>query len=99
MLELILTAIRQMLSALPDECEIYGIGSFFEGLQTFRDIDVVVVTSDSLTPACSTRQFRQAALQAGRELDVKFDITVLTRSEFAGKPLRDMDKLVLLART
>ena len=88
-----------MLSALPDECEIYGIGSFFEGLETFRDVDVVVVTPDSSTPACSTSRFRQAALQAERELDVKFDITVLTRSEFAGKPLRDMDKLVLLART
>lgn len=99
MSDLILMAIQQMLSTLPNECEIYGIGSFFEGLKKFRDVDLVIVTSDSSTPAYSTSRFRQSALQAGRELDISFDITVFTRSEFARKPLRNTDKLVLLART
>lgn len=99
MSRLILTEIRQIISILPNDCEIYGIGSFFEGRDIFRDIDFIIVTSDSATPAYSTSGFRQAALRAGRELDVKFDITVFTRSEFAQNPLRNMDKLVLLART
>ncbi len=91
--------IQQIIPVLPDNCEVYGIGSFFEGQHIFRDIDFVVVTSDSITPAYSTNEFRKAALKAGQELDVKFDITVFTRSEFAQRPLLNMDKLVLLART
>ena len=77
----------------------YGIGSFFEGQETFRDVDLVVVTSDSSTPAQSTSAFRQAAVKIGQELSVTFDITVFTEREFAAKPLRDMRNLVLLART
>lgn len=88
-----------MQSGLPEGCELYGIGSFFDGRQTFRDVDLVVVTSDSLTPARSTRAFRRAAVKMGQELNVTFDITVLTETEFASNPLREMGKLVLLART
>lgn len=98
MLVSIQTAIAQMQSILPEGCELYGIGSFFEGRETFRDVDLVVVTSDRSTPAQSTRAFRQAAVKAGRELSVTFDITVFTEPEFAAKPLRDMGKLVLLGR-
>ena len=93
------TAIARMLSILPEGCELYGIGSFFEGQETFRDVDLVVVTSDSSKPARSTKAFRQAAAKTGQELSVTFDITVFTEPEFAAKPLRDMGKLVLLART
>lgn len=91
-------AIQRMLSALPDECDVYGIGSFFKGVERFRDVDLVVVTSDISTPATSTKQFRHSALQAGREIGIKFDITVLTRSEFAGRPLRDMEELILVTK-
>lgn len=88
-----------MQSTLPEGCELYGIGSFFEGMQTFRDVDLVVVTSDISTPARSTRAFRHAAVRMGQELSVTFDITVFTKPEFAANPLRDMASLVLLART
>jgi len=93
------TAIAQMQSALPEGCKLYGIGSYFEGKQIFRDVDLVVVTSDNSTPAWSTSAFRHAAARIGQEISVKFDITVLTKIEFAADPLRDMSKLVLLART
>lgn len=93
------TAIAQMQSTLPEGCELYGIGSFFEGQKTFRDVDLVVVTSDSLAPARSTREFRNAAVRMGQDLRVTFDITVFTGPEFAANPLRDMGNLVLLART
>lgn len=95
----ILTAIAQMQSALPEGCELYGIGSFFDGRKIYRDVDLVVVVSDSLTPARSTKDFRHAAVIAAQELGVQLDVTVFTKSEFVANPLRDMSNLVLLART
>jgi predicted nucleotidyltransferase len=94
-----MTEIRPIFTDRPEVFAIYGFGSFFRG-ESYRDIDLLVVLE------CEHQQvldvfsaIRTEFILLGTRLKVQFDLTVLTKEEFAGKPLRDMDSLKVICQT
>ena len=101
MLAQIQMAIQRIVSTIPEDSDLYGIGSFFDASSsTFSDVDLVLVINDGTDrPAQRARLFREEARRLGELVGIVFDLTVLTQTEFAEKPLREMGKLVLLAHS
>jgi hypothetical protein len=88
--------IREQASKLEFVLALYGMGSFFHGT-IYKDLDLVAVIE------CSQNELPNRAAQVHREfrelsvkLGISVDLTVLTPSEFASAPLRDMATLVKL---
>lgn len=77
----------------------WGFGSHFRS-STFSDIDIlVVVDSDRDELLDATRSVRAAMLLAQKALSFPIHVTVLTKREYAERPLREMDILVPIYST
>ena len=92
--------IRMEIRSIIDECasieEVWGFGSYFRG-GCFNDVDILVIIDcerDRLM--AMVRHLRERFLELGRELGLKLGLLILTPKEFAERPLRDMDQLILL---
>ncbi|WP_431523442.1 nucleotidyltransferase domain-containing protein [Mesorhizobium captivum] len=92
------TEIRSILEGCSSFQSAWGFGSYFRG-EAFKDVDILVVVDcerDKLL--FLTRQLKAEVLNLERELGMIFDLLILTVREFAQRPLRDMDQMVLLYR-
>lgn len=83
---------------IPGIDSVYGFGSFFRS-NIYADIDLVIVfTKDCHNTLAAFEAFLLGSNALGNRLHVKFDVTPLTRNEFARKPLRESDSLVPIYR-
>lgn len=86
--------LRDLMRGLKNVDALYGFGSFFWASE-YNDIDLVVVIS-----CCRHEQLRiyeeikKACGPLSKRIGLRFDITPLTPSEFAERPLREMKILV-----
>lgn len=90
--------IQQRASGLEAIIEVYGMGSFFRGA-VFQDIDLVIVVNcerDALLR--SANAIRGAFSDLSTKLTTPIDLTILTESELASCPLRDMSSLAKVYR-
>ena len=75
---------------------VFGFGSFFRG-GIYRDVDLVVLIDDI---QARDRDYLRLLYSQFRSLahifDVPIDLVVLSTREFAQRPLRDMESLVLI---
>lgn len=86
--------LRDLMRDLKNVDALYGFGSFFRSTE-YNDIDLVVVISCSRHEQVRTyEEITEACAPFSRRIGVRFDITPLTRSEFAEEPLREMKSLV-----
>lgn len=88
--------IRATFLGLSNVAGIYGMGSFFRNESSFSDVDVLVVVK-SAEAAVQNPSLWERARSLEAVLGIRVDLTVLTLTEFASRPLRDMDSLVDLA--
>jgi predicted nucleotidyltransferase len=78
---------------------VYGFRSFFRG-EPFRDVDLAIVLSESISDEMSTYYRLKAEIDSlGVRLVVQFHLSVLTEAEFDERPLRDMNQLIFLSGT
>lgn len=87
------TAIQSELSNHEHVLSAWGFGSFFR-LQSFEDIDVLVVVSckSSDLPSLSAA-IRRGMYVVGIQIGFSIDLLILTSGEFDERPLRDFDQL------
>jgi predicted nucleotidyltransferase len=84
------------LSTINDVASVWGFGSFFRGDEGAKDIDLLAVVKRGNLNLEAIRTIRKQFNQVGNKFGLNVDLTILTCSEFAEKPLREMDELVLL---
>lgn len=73
----------------------FGMGSFFRGEDRYDDIDLVLVLRSASTDYSRLVQTLNECFRViGGAVGDRFDLTILTTSEFALNPLRDMSTLV-----
>lgn len=78
---------------------VFGFGSFFRG-ESFRDIDVLAVTSRRNTETLRTYYLVSDALNSiSVRAGCPVHLTVFTPDEFSARPLRDMNELQILWKT
>lgn len=90
------TAILLEVSKVDSLVALYGMGSFFRG-GAHRDVDLIAVVDcphDKLLRVADIVRRTCGAVDWGTRRPVH--TTILTPSEFAQRPLRDFDSLVLL---
>ena len=84
-------------SRLQDRHELYGVfgfGSFFRS-KNFNDVDILVVVKDSCEfPLKEFYEVKKVLNEIGTNFDIPIDITYLSFTEYARKPLRESDSLV-----
>jgi predicted nucleotidyltransferase len=91
------TEILREAEGLEGIAALYGMGSYFRGEASYRDIDLVIVVDCARADLLAKgHEIRRSFVNLGERLGVAFDLTILTPREFAEKPLRDMDALELL---
>lgn len=72
---------------------VFGFGSFFRG-EKFKDIDVLFVVEYSDGHLLKTAQAIRAHFHVFSEnIGVKIDPLILTKQEYAERPLRNMSQL------
>ena len=87
------TEIRSTVETFPSVVSAWGFGSHFRG-EAFDDVDVLVILDCSRDAIVRlSNNLRVAFVELGGNLGVKFDLLILTPTEFALRPLRDMDQL------
>lgn len=84
------------LSTIDDVVSVWGFGSFFRGDERAKDIDLLAVVKRGNLNLEAIRKIRKQFNKVGHKFGLNVDLTILTCSEFAEKPLREMDELVLL---
>jgi predicted nucleotidyltransferase len=88
--------IRSTLKFCPFVQSAWGFGSFFRGSE-FKDIDIVVVLRCPRGQILEYSKIVRYDMRAvGGSLGRQIDVLILTSSEFAERPLREADRLVLL---
>lgn len=81
------------MSGVPEAISVFGMGSFFDD-GPFRDVDLVIVVDAQGTALDRAARILRKAFQIDSQH--KFDLTILTTGEFAERPLRDFNDLILL---
>lgn len=76
---------------------IFGFGSYFRASLFYNDIDILIVLRPEVADfAAAVQRIRLTMAKAGDSIDEKIDLTILTSSEAALRPLRDWSELVRL---
>jgi predicted nucleotidyltransferase len=89
-------AIRSIESAEEQLSAVFGFGSFFRG-ESFRDIDVLAVTSPENKDTLRTYYLILDVLDSISGLiGCPVHLTVFTQDEFNDRPLQNMDELQTL---
>jgi predicted nucleotidyltransferase len=90
------TEILGILSTIDNVVSVWGFGSFFRGDQLAKDIDLVAVVSQCDLGLDLIRLIRNRFDELAAKFHLKVDLTILTFSEFAERPLQEMEALVPL---
>jgi predicted nucleotidyltransferase len=90
------TEILGILSTIDDVVSVWGFGSFFRGDQQAQDIDLVAVVSQSDLELDLIWLIRSRFDEIAAKFHLEVDLTILTSSEFAERPLQEMESLVPL---
>lgn len=88
--------IRSTLLTIYDVRSAWGFGSFFRGSTSARDADILVVIDQPDLPLEIIKSIRDDFQDISRKLSIAVDLTILTQTEFAERPLLEMDSLVPL---
>jgi len=90
------TEIRNISIKLGRLIAVYGFGSAFRS-ESFADVDILAIfDSDSSESFVDYLEFVKAVKNLQSHLGTKIDITALTISEAARKPLRESNELIPL---
>lgn len=90
------TEIRRTLSTIDSVVSVWGFGSLFRGSRSAQDVDIVVVIDSGDLPLSTIRSIRECFREIELRFSLPVDLTILTASEFAERPLIEMDALVPL---
>lgn len=86
--------IRLSLGDRPNLFGVFGFGSFFRS-NKFNDIDVLVVVKDSCgQPLDEFYGVKFLLDKISKQFEISIDITFLSYTEYARKPLKESDTLV-----
>lgn len=79
---------------MPADWDFFGFGSFYTGQAVFNDIDILAVSPDYSPESMRTFSALRMQLQTlSEKIGYRVDLTMLTKSEYLGNPLRDMESL------
>lgn len=90
------TAVQSITSVESRLEAVYGFGSAFRD-ELFSDIDILAVAKDGPILALDTFYVLKAALHGATKIyGAPVHLTMLTEIEFASRPLRHMNEIILL---
>jgi predicted nucleotidyltransferase len=90
------TEIQNTLSGQHNLFGVYGFGSFFRSTK-YNDIDLLLVSrKTSPSPLEDYYATKKELDLLSERIGIQIDITFLTYVEYLRKPLREMDKLVVI---
>lgn len=92
------TEIKSRLQDRPELFGVFGFGSFFRS-KIFNDVDLLVVVNDTCEfPLKEFYEVKEILDEIGLKFDLPIDITYLSYTEYARKPLRESDCLVPIVK-
>jgi len=84
---------------LPNIHSIFGFGSFFHS-NIYNDIDILFVLWQFKSIENSillSKEIREICKKFENRIEIPIDVLILTYDEFLERPLKHMDKLILLS--
>lgn len=92
------TEIRSRLQDRSNLFGVFGFGSFFRS-KNFNDVDLLVVVHDICeSPLKEFYDVKEILDEIGSKLGLQIDITYLSYTEYARKPLRESNYLVPIVK-